>query len=103
MFSSTLLQRSPVYGAAHFLVASLPAVRRLSTDAASAVEAAILQCDNRLVIPATLRSGKHVDRNAVLHTLNYAIPELENEAPEAAAAVRLAVNLLTEAESAPFR
>jgi len=103
MFTESLLRPSPALEAAHFLVASLPAVRTLSLEAASVVETAILWCDDRLIIPKTVRPGKDIDRDAVLHTLNYAIPELENGAPEAAAAVRLAITILMHEVPAPIR
>ncbi|MBP0615240.1 hypothetical protein [Jiella mangrovi] len=90
------MRLSPDREAAHFLISSLSAVRGLSPAAACALEAAIVECDSRLVIPQRALPEDAINRNAVLHTLIYAIPELEQDRPEAAAAVTLAVTILLQ-------
>ena len=96
MISEGTNQLSRAREAAHFLISSLSAVRALSDDAAHAIEFAIYECDDRLMIPQRAISTNYINRNALLHALNYAIPELEHGRPEAAAAVTLAVKILAE-------
>ena len=96
MFSEDTMQLSPAREAVHFLISSLSAVRGLSSQAARLLEVAIYQCDERLVIPQRALPSQAINRNALLHALNYAIPELEHDCPEAAAAVTLAVRILAE-------
>ncbi|MBO0662804.1 hypothetical protein LQ948_08385 [Jiella sp. MQZ9-1] len=96
MLSESAMQLSPSREAAHFLVSSLSAVRGVSREAANMIELAIWHCDDRLVIPERSLPRHTINRNALLHALNYAIPELEHGSPEAAAAVSLAVTILAE-------
>lgn len=96
MISEDTMRLSQAQEAAHFLISSLSAVRGLSAAAARAVEAAIYECDSRLEIPERALPAAAVNRNAILHALIYAIPELEHDRPEAAAAVTLAVHILAE-------
>ncbi|MBO0902576.1 hypothetical protein [Jiella sonneratiae] len=102
MISEDIMRSSQAQEAAHFLISSLSAVRGLSLAAARAIELAICECDNRFVIPERAMAPERVNRNALLHTLNYAIPELEHSRPEAAAAVTLAVKILVQ-QQAPNR
>ena len=94
MISEDTMRLSQAQEAAHFLVSSLAAVRGLSVAAARAVEAAIWECGIRLEIPERALPAYAINRNAILHALIYAIPELEHDRPEAAAAVTLAVQIL---------
>ncbi|TFF19742.1 hypothetical protein E3C22_18820 [Jiella endophytica] len=96
MISEDTMGLSSAREAAHFLISSLSAVRGLSKEAARAIEFAIYQCDDRLMIPERALPAPVINRNALLHALNYAIPELEQGRPEAAAAVSLAVSILVE-------
>ncbi|NDW03199.1 hypothetical protein [Jiella pacifica] len=96
MISEDTMRLSQAQEAAHFLISSLSAVRGLSLAAARAVEAAIYACDDRLQIPERALPPASVNRNALLHALIYAIPELEHDRPEAAAAVTLAIKILTQ-------
>ncbi|MCE7030048.1 hypothetical protein [Jiella avicenniae] len=96
MISEDTMRLSQAQEAAHFLISSLSAVRSLSLAAARAVEAAIYECDDRLLIPERTLPPASVNRNAILHALIYAIPELEHDRPEAAAAVTLAIKILAQ-------
>lgn len=96
MISEDAMPLAQVREAAHFLISSLSAVRGLSPDAAQAIEFAISKCDDRLIIPRRALPIEVINRNALLHALNYAIPELEHGRPEAAAAVSLAVKILVD-------
>ncbi|WAP69230.1 hypothetical protein [Jiella pelagia] len=101
MISEDTMRLSQAQEAAHFLISSLAAVRGLSAAAARALEAAIYECDIRLDIPERALPACSINRNAILHALIYAIPELEHDRPEAAAAVTLAVQILAKDSKQP--
>ena len=96
MISEDTMRLSQAQEAAHFLISSLAAVRGLSAAAARALEAAIYECDIRLDIPERALPACSINRNAI-----YAIPELEHDRPEAAAAVTLAVQILAKESKQP--